>query len=1039
MYETHAREIDEQLKDRLHNFTFREIAAVRTATRGRASGGMIIGYKNELKNVICIKQNRSTVYLELHSMEMGVSYIVPQYLNGSKWDEDYETLFECLGDFDANKVMVAGDLNARIGKASAFCNFRNRVRNSKDEVSNNEGKKLIDLCNSFGLSIVNGCSDSDSEGEFTFIGRQGCSVIDYCLVGALWEDVVKDMKVDSQSFSDHLPLVIDLVINAREEICNGAEIELDSKICWTNAFKEDYCRMLDRKLETMEVQSLDDLDKLIRECAEVLNAGKAANRKILNAQQPWFDWQCYRARKNKFALLRDWQQSNDPNVLREYHDSLKNFNDMKKEKIELHEHGLAQKLCTSKDSADFWKTAKEIAGAKRKSLKPTIDAGTFKTHFQGLLNPTLDVIQFHTAWPGTYIEALDREISIDEINMVLSHSKDKKAPGVNRIPNEFYKYSSDTFKENLRLEFNRLFEVGSISQEYLKTIIFPIHKKGDKADPTNYRGISFQNAALKEFTGILQTRLMNWIDGNQILSPFQAGFRKGHSTVDQIFVLTAIVNSRLRKKEKLYAFFVDFKTAFDHVQRNLLFYKLAQKGLSFKFLRMIRALYENTTTCVWNGDKVSESFETKYGIKQGCNISPLLFSLFIDDLQDVLLGGIEFAGVTIKLLLYADDIVLIAKNPAALQLMINRLEKYCDDWGLTVNLNKSKAMVFRNGFGIYARNERWYYKGERIENVKEYTYLGFQVTPNLNFEKHLKIRAGEAKAALSITWKKCMESKCIKPHIKHNIYQTTSVMTLLYAAQCFGFKKSDTIEGVQRYYLKRSFKLPFNSPNYMLALETGLPDLSLTALKLHFDYIIGLVTNERDKLSKQVALYVVRKRTYWFEEWHRKATEVGMSLELNENNIPEWKDLLYELLNKLHLRNLMEYKQKAVESQSRTCYPLLMHELGESSYFNCDLSSEMVSAIFRIRGELINLNYMPHRADLPIYCVLCSQNEIENIKHFLGKCPNLQPIRNRFFHKNILEDAEIIEYLNGKDWTCLYRYYVEASASRLRVISQLEQ
>ena len=217
----------------------------------------------------------------------------------------------------------------------------------------------------------------------------------------------------------------------------------------------------------------------------------------------------------------------------------------------------------------------------------------------------------------------------------MKNSSDRKAPGVNGIPNEYYKYSSDQFKNALTKAFNHMYDVGEISVEYLQAMIFPIYKKGNKADPANYRGICFQNSALKDLSAILQMRLMNWVEENQILSPFQAGFRKGYSTVDQIFILSNIVNSRLQNKEKLYAFFVDFRTAFDHVQRNLLFYKLAQIGLSFKFLRMLRAMYEKTSVCIKDGDKISEFFETLFGIKQGDNASPLMFSLFIDDLKDV--------------------------------------------------------------------------------------------------------------------------------------------------------------------------------------------------------------------------------------------------------------------------------------------------------------------------------------------------------------------------------------------------------------------
>uniref|UniRef100_T1GLV9 Reverse transcriptase domain-containing protein n=1 Tax=Megaselia scalaris TaxID=36166 RepID=T1GLV9_MEGSC len=92
------------------------------------------------------------------------------------------------------------------------------------------------------------------------------------------------------------------------------------------------------------------------------------------------------------------------------------------------------------------------------------------------------------------------------------------------------------------------------------------------------------------------------------------------------------------------------------------------------------------------------------------------------------IGRNRFAGVNIKVLLYADSF----------QLMINLLGTYCENWRLTVNLMKSKVMVFRIGHGRYASNEKWRYKVELIEVVKEYVYLGFIISSNLSYENHIK-------------------------------------------------------------------------------------------------------------------------------------------------------------------------------------------------------------------------------------------------------------------------------------------------------------
>lgn len=242
-------------------------------------------------------------------------------------------------------------------------------------------------------------------------------------------------------------------------------------------------------------------------------------------------------------------------------------------------------------------------------------------------------------------------------------------------------------------------EQGTIPQQFKEALIYPLHKKGCTSDPANYRGISFLNGSYKVFTAILQGRLTAWIDSNNLLKEYQAGFRSGYSTIDHIFVLRSIAESYILRGKKIYSMFVDFKAAFDTVDRNALFYKLYRMGMSRKFGRVLQKLYADTQAAVWDGEAKSEWFETRSGVRQGCALSPGLFALFIEDLTECLPGGIDFSGSCVKALMFADDIVLLANSPESLQLMINRLYEYCSMWSLIVNLEKSKIMIFKNGGG----------------------------------------------------------------------------------------------------------------------------------------------------------------------------------------------------------------------------------------------------------------------------------------------------------------------------------------------------
>jgi len=131
-------------------------------------------------------------------------------------------------------------------------------------------------------------------------------------------------------------------------------------------------------------------------------------------------------------------------------------------------------------------------------------------------------------------------------------------------------------------------------------------------------------------------------------------------------------------------------------------------------------LYKETESQVWDGCTLSESFSINTGVRQGCLLSPVLFALYLNDLAESLPGGVVVAGTNIKVLLYADDIALIADNQADLQKMINALFNYCQKWSLNVNLQKSKILIFRKGPRQPANI--WKYGNEVIETVNSYKY-----------------------------------------------------------------------------------------------------------------------------------------------------------------------------------------------------------------------------------------------------------------------------------------------------------------------------
>ena len=203
------------------------------------------------------------------------------------------------------------------------------------------------------------------------------------------------------------------------------------------------------------------------------------------------------------------------------------------------------------------------------------------------------------------------------------------------------------------------------------------------------------------------------------------------------------------------------------------------EGVHGRILGVIRSMYKTLCSCVKTSEGLTEFFPCRIGTRQGCMLSPFLFvlylNLFIRDINAEFNNGIfvtETAG-KIQLLLYADDIVSISDTVGRLQQQINKLENYCLKWGLKVNLNKTKVIVFRNG-GPLRQNEHWFYQGTEIQAVSSYRCLGVVFTSRLIWTYAKSMLATQAVKSLISLYK--IQYKCL-----------ISVETMIYL-----FRKKDS-------------------------------------------------------------------------------------------------------------------------------------------------------------------------------------------------------------------------------------------------------
>ena len=248
---------------------------------------------------------------------------------------------------------------------------------------------------------------------------------------------------------------------------------------------------------------------------------------------------------------------------------------------------------------------------------------------------------------------------------------------------------------DLSMFFNLAIEDGVIES---KSLVVPIYKKKDPDDPTNYRKIVLQNSNIKIYEEILRHRLYKEENVERLYGDFQYGFRTGRSAV----TLALHVEQLIKSSPKLIFMFYDIKDAFDSVDRNCLMSRLEQLGLQ-KYIRPIATLF--------NGQKCKVQNKTSYqkvtrGVQQGSPLSPMLFNLYISDLQDYVSGEIYA---------YADDILIIAEDENHAQEIDNQINVYANIKGLSLNYNPDKSTFMTSSRNVNVQN---------MVGTDKYTYLG---------------------------------------------------------------------------------------------------------------------------------------------------------------------------------------------------------------------------------------------------------------------------------------------------------------------------
>ena len=329
-----------------------------------------------------------------------------------------------------------------------------------------------------------------------------------------------------------------------------------------------------------------------------------------------------------------------------------------------------------------------------------------------------------------------------EIIEIASNFHSGKAAGPDKIPISIIKQSINTIAEPLTHIINLSITHG----------IVPMYKADDWAVFTNYRPVSILPSFSKFLERIIYNRLLDYLGKHNVLTDNQYGFRKKHSTSLALIDVYDKISAAIDRKEIAVRIFLDLSKAFDTVNHNILFDKLEHYGIRGLALDWVKSYFSNRLQYVQFNDHFSNSKNVLCRVPQGSILGPLFFLLYnINDICNV--------SEIVNLILFADDTnIFFSHNDHnylvnTLNVEINKLFDWFNINKLSLNLKKTKCMVFQARQKRYCPNIQLKIDDRCIDQVSETVFLGVMLDEALSWKSHISHISNKISKSIGIMFK----------------------------------------------------------------------------------------------------------------------------------------------------------------------------------------------------------------------------------------------------------------------------------------------
>ena len=806
----------------------------------RTCNGVAVLYSKEIRSFVTATEQISDRIIALHLQGNPKVCVICAYAPTDcsapeAKDTFYHDLMNFISTIPPHTVLIlAGDFNARIGKDSHADNRRIVGPYCLYDESNNNGQRMIDLCEANDLRPAHSHFPHPKSRLLTYQNPKGEHFqLDHIMIRTKWWKSIKNCRAYStiNIGSDHKCVTANLRLSLRtarippNSRCKYNWSKLKDPVTSSN-FNIDLknrfetLMMNDKKTnETInnEIQRrTDHLEEALRESSEKI-LGKQRHSKYksyVTARTLHLIDCCNKAHKK----YKSTQRHTDKDA---WHQLQGQVSSALKHDQQAYRDEQLEQLITANNRRQFrttWQIIHQIADDKPKASpdkvrkldgslpkNPADLSNDWRTYFSTLLNNSnkhADPAN-HPAPSEDNSAIITTPITYDEVVRAIESLKRNKSPGPDyAMTAEVLKDGGEFIVQELHTICQLVYEHNYAPKQWTTTLLVPLPKKGNLQLMPNYRGIIFMSIAAKAYNRILLNRICDEIDKQ--LRPNQAGFRTGKSCIQQIHTLRRIMDEAERKQLPLFITYVDFKKAFDSIDRSMMFAILRHYGIPAKIVDAIRVLYDKSTSQVFIKGQLSEPFDITTGVLQGDVLAPFLFIIVIDYVSKKAAGDFGFlthkgdsSGASQRTtrrttqaqrtrdrklndLAFADDIALLESILARAQEQLDALVRHAREVGLEVNVSKTEQMRL-NCPASATPEPNLTLDGQDIKVVTEFKYLGAYMSST---EKDVQSRIG-------LTWvafnklKSILTSPLPSNNFKLKLFDAACISILLYGCEAW--------------------------------------------------------------------------------------------------------------------------------------------------------------------------------------------------------------------------------------------------------------